>query len=84
MLLVGAVLSEVLRVAIVLYPPKELDTAELDYLNKELNEKGLASLTKGKRYLPIDVYQGSIICPSWSGFIDAEETRLVYFVGTSA
>jgi hypothetical protein len=76
-------ISDTETYSVVLDPPKELDTAELNYLNKELNEKGLASLIKGKRYLPIDVYQSNIICPSWSGFIDAEEARLVYFVGTS-
>ena len=69
---------------VVLYPLKELESTELNYCNKELNEKGLPSLVKGKRYLPISVYQGNIICPSWSGFIDVEEAELVYFIGVSA
>jgi hypothetical protein len=69
---------------VVLYPLKELEPMELNHINRELNEKGLPPLAKGKRYLPIDVYQGNIICPSWSGFIDVEEAKLVYFVGESA
>lgn len=69
---------------VVLYPIKVLESTELNHCNKELNEKGLPALVKGKGYLPIDVYQGNIICPSWSGFIDVEEAKLVYFVGESA
>ena len=76
-------ISESERYRVFLYPRKSLDSTELGYLNKQLNEKGLPSLLKGKRYLPIHVYQGDFICPSWSGFIDVDETRLVYFVGVS-
>lgn len=67
-----------------LYPIKELESNDLHYPNIELNQKGLPSLVKGKRYLPITVYRGGDICPSWSGFIDVEEAKLVYFVGHSA
>lgn len=69
---------------VVLYPLRVLESTELNYYNKELNEKGLPSLAKGKRYLPINVYEGNIICPSWSGFIDVEEAKLVFFLGESA
>jgi hypothetical protein len=69
---------------VVLYPLKVLESTELNYYNKELSEKGLPPLARGKRYLPLNVYQGNIICPSWSGFIDVEEAKLVYFVGESA
>ena len=69
---------------VVLDPPKVLDSSELDFYNRELKEKGLPTLTKHKRYLPIDVYRGTLVCPSWSGFIDVEEAKLVYFVGMSA
>ena len=68
---------------VVLYPPKVLESTELPYYNKELNDKGLPLLAKDKRYLPINVYHGNIICPSWSGFIDVEEAKLVYFAGSS-
>jgi hypothetical protein len=68
---------------VVLYPAKVLESAELLYYNEELSEKGLAPLTEDKRYLPINVYQGNIACPSWSGLIDVEEAKLVYFAGSS-
>ena len=38
-------------------------------------------LSEGKRYLPIQIYQGDIICPDWTGLIDPEEVKLVYFAG---
>ena len=69
---------------VVLYPPEILESSQLDYYNKELNEQGLPSLEKGKRYLPINVYQGDIICPSWFRLIDTEEARLTFFEGQSA
>lgn len=69
---------------VVLYPSEVLEASQLDYYNKELNQKGLPSLETGKRYLPINVYQGDIICPSWFGLIDTEEARLVFFEGQSA
>ena len=69
---------------VVLYPPEVLEPSQLDYYNKELNNKGLPSLKAGKRYLPINVYRGDIICPSWFGLIDAEEAKLVFFEGQSA
>src|SRR6476646_9174421 len=69
---------------VVLYPLKVLEATELKYYNKELSEKGLPPLAEGKRYLPLNVYEGNIICPSWSGFIDVEEAKLVYFEGSSA
>ena len=69
---------------VVLYPLSVLDESELDFYNKELEKKGLPPLEKGKRYQPIDVYQGNIVCPNWSGIIDVEEAKLVYFAGSSA
>ena len=65
-------------------PLTVLNPSELVYLNEELEKKGLPPLEKGKRYLPITVHQGNIICPNWSGFIDVEEAKLVYFAGSSA
>jgi hypothetical protein len=76
-------ISDTESYGVVLYPLKALEATELSYANKELNQKGLASLEKNKRYLPIQIYQGNIICPSWSGFIDVEEAKLVYFTGSS-
>src|SRR5258705_13416264 len=76
-------ISDAENYGVVLYPLKALEATELGYANKELNQKGLASLEKNKRYLPIQIYQGNIICPSWSGFIDVEEAKLVYFTGSS-
>jgi len=70
--------------AVVLDPLSVLDESELDFYNKELEKKGLPPLEKGKRYQPITVYRGNIICPNWSGIIDVEEARLVYFAGSSA
>ena len=70
--------------AVVMYPPEVIEASQLDYYNKELQEKGLPSLEQGKRYLPIHVYQGDIICPGWFGLIDMEEAKLVFFEGQSA
>ncbi len=69
--------------AVVLEAPVVLNAAELDYLNQELRKQGLPALVKDKRYLPIEVLKGNIVCPNWFGYIDVEETKLVYFVGTS-
>ena len=68
---------------IVLYPMKALESTELIHYNKELSEKGMPPLRAGKQYLPIEVYEGNIICPNWSGLVDVEEPRLVYFLGMS-
>ena len=76
-------ISENESYGVLLYPPKVLEASQLDYYNEELKKKGLPSLEKGKSYQPINVYQGNIICPSWSGFIDIEEAKLVFFEGNS-
>ena len=68
---------------IVLYRLKTMDLEGLSYYNRELSEKGMPLLREGKRYLPITVYQGNIECPNWSGLVDVEEARLVYFAGAS-
>ena len=65
-------------------PLTVLEPSHLDYYNQELKKKGLPPLEKDKRYQPITVHQGSIICPNWSGLIDVEEAKLVYFEGSSA
>jgi hypothetical protein len=69
---------------VVLYPMRVVDPGELIHINRELNQKGLPPLAKDKRYLPINLYRDTIICPSWSGFIDVEEAKLVYFLGEGA
>ena len=69
---------------VVLYPEKHVDSTTILSYNRELGAKRLPLLREGKRYLPIAVYQGNIICPSWSGLIDIEEAKLVYFIGESA
>lgn len=69
---------------IVIYPQEILESTTLEDYNQELSGKGLPLLDEGKRYLPIHVYHGDIICPNWSGLIDIEEAKLVYFVGMSA
>ena len=66
-----------------LYPLSVVDESQLDLYNKEIKGKGLPPLEKGKRYQPIDVYKGNIICPNWSGLVDVEEAKLVYFAGSS-
>lgn len=68
---------------VIIYPPKILDSAELASHNKELNEKAMPLLSAGKRYLPIAINQGNIICPNWAGLVDIEEAKLVYFAGHS-
>lgn len=68
---------------VVIYPPKILDSAELAQRNKELNEKARPLLSAGKRYLPIQINQGNIVCPDWTGLVDIEEAKLVYFAGHS-
>jgi len=69
---------------VVLYPPTLLEPADVSYYNQQLGETGLPPLEIGKRYLPVNVYQGDIICPSWSGLIEVEDSKLVYFAGSSA
>src|SRR5262249_35470062 len=69
---------------VVLYPLKTLDSATLKHYNQELNEKGMTALMESKRYLPIEVFVDNIVCPNWTGLIDIEEARLVYFEGLSA
>jgi hypothetical protein len=76
-------ISENETYGVVLYPPKILEASQLDFYNEELKKKGLPSLEKGKSYQPLNVYQGNIICPSWAGFIDIEEAKLVFSEGTS-
>ena len=68
---------------VVLDPLIILDESQLNFYNKELEKKGLPLLKKGKRYQPIDINRGNIVCPNWSGLIDVEEAKLVYFVGIS-
>ena len=68
---------------VVLYPPKVLESGELAHCNQELATKGLSPLTAGRRYIPVQVNIDNIMCPDWHGFIDADETRLVYFEGIS-
>ena len=60
-----------------------IEPSEIVYYNRQLKAKGLPTLDPGKRYLPIDVYHGDIICPSWEGLIDVEEAKLVFFEGSS-
>jgi hypothetical protein len=69
---------------VVLYPITSIEPSMLVSYNRELKAKGLPLLQENKRYLPIDLYRGDIICPSWEGLIDIEEARLVYFIGMSA
>ena len=68
---------------VVLYPMKVLEPGELIHINRELDQKGWPPLARNKRYLPINVYRDTVICPSWSGYIDVEEAKLVYFLGES-
>jgi len=68
---------------VVLGPPEVLESSQIEYYNEELKKKGLSPLDKSKSYQPITVYHGDIICPSWSGFIDVEDARLVFFAGSS-
>ena len=76
-------ISENESYGVVLYPPKVLESREIDYYNKALKKKGLPPVDTNKRYLPINVYRGDVICPSWSGIIDVEEAKLVFFEGSS-
>jgi len=76
-------ISEDKSYGVVLYPAKVLESSEIDYYNEELKKKGLPPLDKSKSYQPINVYIGNIICPSWSGIIDVEDARLVFFEGSS-
>lgn len=76
-------ISENESYGVVLYPPKVLESREIDYYNKALKKKGLPPLDTNKSYRPINVFRGDIICPSWSGLIDIEDARLVFFEGSS-
>lgn len=69
---------------VVLYPAKTFDSAAVNSHNRRIGTTGLPPLSVDKRYLPIAVYEGDIICPSWEGLIDIEDAKLGYFVGMSA
>jgi len=69
---------------VVLYPAKTFDSTAVNSHNRSIGATGLPPLRLNKRYLPIGVYQGDIICPSWEGLVDIEDAKLVYFVGMSA
>ena len=69
---------------VVLYPIQVLEPILVNDINRELNRKGLPPLEKDKRYLRIHVYRDKVICPNWTGYIDVEEAKLVYFRGESA
>jgi hypothetical protein len=68
---------------VILNPPMVLTQLELSHNNNELKQKGLPLLEAGKPYLPVDVYSGKLICPSWHGIIDVEQAKLMYFKGIS-
>lgn len=70
--------------SVILNPPSVLPATELTYYNQQLKQKGFPLLQPGKRYLPIIVYHGDTICPSWSGIIDVDQPKLVFFIGVSA
>jgi hypothetical protein len=71
------------RYVVTLHPIRNLETTELFHYNEGLKKKGLPLLDKERRYLPIEVYMGGIVCPSWSGIIDVKEARLMFFEGIS-
>jgi len=75
--------SELESYGVVIYPPKILNHTTLAYYNKDLSEKRMPLLQEGKGYIPVQINQGAIICPDWTGLIDPDETKLVYFVGHS-
>jgi hypothetical protein len=68
---------------VVLNPMTVLEPREIVYYNRKLEAKGLPILDPAKRYLPINVYHGDIICPNWAGLMDVEEAKLVFFEGSS-
>lgn len=69
---------------VVLYPPKTLEPMELARFNRQLTETGLPPISASKRYIPIQINAGNIICPDWYGLVDPDEARLVFFEGRSA
>ncbi|HEX6733089.1 MAG TPA: hypothetical protein VF074_23910 [Pyrinomonadaceae bacterium] len=76
-------ISEGESYGVVLYPMTVLEPQQIVYYNRELKAKGLPTLDPSKRYLPINVSHGDIICPNWAGLIDVEEAKLVFFEGSS-
>jgi hypothetical protein len=77
-------LNETESYGVVLYPPKILEPIELARFNKQLSESGLPLVVAGKRYIPIQINAGNIICPNWYGLVDPDDARLVFFEGRSA
>ncbi len=71
------------RYGVVLYPPKTLEPMELAHCNRQLTETGLPLVSAGKRYVPIEINVGDIICPDWYGLVDPDEAQLVFFEGRS-
>lgn len=70
--------------SVVIYRTKSLDAGELRYANQHLQERGLPLLQANKRYAKLQVNQGNIVCPSWHGYVDLDNAKLVYFRGHSA
>ncbi len=69
---------------VVIYRADVLDTVSLRYHNKKLKARNLPLLKAEKRYAKLQVNVGDIDCPNWTGLVDLEEARLVYFEGHSA
>ncbi len=69
---------------VVIYRADVLDTVSLRYHNKKLKARNLPLLKAEKRYAKLQVNVGGIDCPNWTGLVDLEEARLVYFEGHSA
>jgi hypothetical protein len=69
---------------VAIYGPTTLDENQLAHINDQLKKRGRPPLPPGKNYAEVDITRGDILCPSWQGWIDLDEARLVYFEGMSA
>lgn len=69
---------------IVVYKADVLDAVPLKHYNKKLKALDLPILKAGKRYARLQINEGDVDCPNWTGLIDLEEAKLVYFESHSA
>jgi len=68
---------------VVIYGADVLDTVSLRNRNKKLKARNLPLLKAEKRYAKLQVNVGGTDCPNWTGLVELEEARLVYFEGHS-
>lgn len=69
---------------IVVIHTSPLSQEEVEYFNEELQKEGRPALRVNRRYSQVQVNYDQIACPVWSGVVDLEALKLVFFRGEGA